>query len=190
MLTDTKLDDFFQTLQFNIEGYHTFRLNRNEYGGGILLYMRDDIPSQSIPVKNSTIEGFSIELNLRKKKWLLCCTYNPTCSFTSDHLSIIGNSIVLLLANCENFFLMGDLNVEGHTGFLKEFCDLYNLKNLIKVPTCFKNPDFLTTIDVMLTTSYRGFYNSCAIETELSDFHKMIVTVTKSRLQKRNLKII
>ena len=194
MLTETKLDDFFRTMQFNIEGCHTFRLNRNEYGGGILLYVPDNIPSKSIPVKNSTIEGFFIELNLRKKKWLLCCTYNPTCSFTSDHLSIIGNSIVLLLANCENFFLMGDLNVEGHNGFLKEFCDLYNLKNLIKVPTCFKNPDFLTSIDVMLTTSYRGFYNSCAIETGLSDFHKMIVTVMKSRLQKKepqnNIKII
>ena len=87
MLTETKLDDFFQTMQFNIEGYHTFRLNRNEYGGGILLYVRDDIPSKSIPVKKSTIEGFFIELNLRKKKWLLCYTYNPTCSFTSDHLS-------------------------------------------------------------------------------------------------------
>ena len=194
MITETKLDDSFPTMQFNIEGYHTFRLDRNEYGGGILLYVRDDIPSKFIPIKNSTIEGFFIELNLRKKKWLLCCTYNPSRSFISDHLSTIGNNIDLLLANYENFFLMGDLNVEGHNGFLKEFCDLYNLKNLIKVPTCFKNPDFLTSIDVMLTTSYRGFYNSCAIETGLSDFHKMIVTVMKSRLQKKepqnNIKII
>ena len=30
---------------------------------------------------------------------------------------------------------MGDVNVDGDNGFLKEFCDLYNLKNLIKVPT-------------------------------------------------------
>ena len=28
---------------FNIEGYYTFRLNQNEYGGGILLYVREDI---------------------------------------------------------------------------------------------------------------------------------------------------
>ena len=32
---------------------------------------------------------------------------------------------------------MGDFNVESYNGFLKEFCHLYNLKNLIKVPTCF-----------------------------------------------------
>ena len=94
-------------MQFNIEGYHTFRLVRNKYGGGTLIYVRDDIPSKFIPMKNSTIEGFFIELNLRKKKWLLCCTYNPSRSFISDHLSTIGNNIDLLLANYENFFLFG-----------------------------------------------------------------------------------
>ena len=53
---------------------------------------------------------------------------------------------------------MGDLNVESRNGFLKEFCDLNNLKNLFKVPTCFYNPDFLTSIDVIMTTSYRSYY--------------------------------
>ena len=139
MITETKLDDSFPTMQFNIEGYHTFRLDRNEYGCGvlpneygcgILLYVRDDIPSKFIPMKNSTIESFFIELNLRKKKWILCCTYNPKRSFISGGLSITGNNIDLLLANYENFFLIGDLNVEVHHGFLKEFFDLYNLKKI------------------------------------------------------------
>ena len=174
MITETKLDDSFTTMQFNIEGYCTFRLDRNEYGGGILLYVQDEIPSKFIPMKNSTIECFFVELNLRQTKWLLCCTYNRNCSFISDHFSTIGNNIDLLLANYENFFLMGDLYAEGHNGFLKEFCDLYNLKSLIKVPTCFKNPNFPTSIDVTLTTSYRSFHNSCAIETGLSDFHKIM----------------
>ena len=118
MITETKLDDSFPTMQFNIEGYYTFRLDRNEYGGGILLYVRDDIPYKFIPMMNSTIEAFFIELNLRKTKWLLCCTYNPNRSLISDHLSTIINNIDLLLANYENFFLIGNLNVEGPNGFL------------------------------------------------------------------------
>ena len=92
------------------------------------------------------------------------------------------------ISKLRKLLFMGDLNVEGHNGFLKEFCDLYNLKNLIKVPTCFKNPDFPTSIDVMFTTSYRSFHNSCAIETGLSDFHKMIVTVMKTNFQKKEPK--
>ena len=94
----------------------------------------------------------------------------------------------LLRTNYENFFLMGDRKVEGHSGFLNEFCDLYNLKNLIKVPTYFKNPEFPTSTDVIVTTSYRSFHNSCSIETGLPDFYKMLVTVIKTHSQKRNLK--
>ena len=84
---------------------------------------------------------------------------------------------------------MGDLNVEGHKGFLKEFYYFYNLKNLIKVPTCFKNPDFPTSIDVILTTSCRSFHNPRAIETGLSDFNNMIMIVMKSYFQKKEPKI-
>ena len=42
----------------------------------------------------------------------------------------------------------------------------------------------------MLATSYRSFHNSCAIETRLSDFHKMIVTAMESHFLKKEPKII
>ena len=55
---------------------------------------------------------------------------------------------------------------------LKDFCNLYLLKNLIKKPTCFKNPENPKTIDLMLTNRPRSFCNSDTLETRLSDFHK------------------
>ena len=85
---------------------------------------------------------------------------------------------------------MGDFNAEEANIHIKDFCNLYRLKNLIKVPTCFKNPDKLNTIDLMLTNSVRSFQNSCALETGLSDFHKMTVTVLKSYLEKKQPKIM
>ena len=42
----------------------------------------------------------------------------------------------------------------------------------------------------MSTNSYRSFQNSCAIETGLSDFYKMIVTILKTYFQKKEPKII
>ena len=42
----------------------------------------------------------------------------------------------------------------------------------------------------MLTNSNRSFQNSCSIETGLSDFHKMIVTVLEIYFQKREAKVI
>ena len=47
VISETKLDERFPIGQFLIDGYRVpFRLDRNENGGGILLYVRDDIPSK------------------------------------------------------------------------------------------------------------------------------------------------
>ena len=108
----------------------------------------------------------------------------------SEHLSIIGKDLYLLSPSHDKIFLVGDFNAEPHDHFLADFCDVCNFKSLIKVPTCFKNPERLTSIDVMLTNSYRSFQNSCAIQTGLSDFHKMIVTILKTCIQKKEPKII
>ena len=190
MTSETKTYNSFPTMQFHIEGYCIYRLDRHEYGGGILVYMREDIPSKLIPMQSSSIEGFFIELNLRCKKWLLSCSYNPHRSLISEGLSIIGKDLDLLSANYDQILLMGDFNSEPHDHFLMDLCDVYNLNNLIKVPTCFKNLEKLTSIDLMLTNSYRSFQSSWAIETGLSDFQKMIVTILKTNFQKKEPKII
>ena len=70
MISETKLDESFPSMQFSIDGYNIFRSDRNAKGGGILMYVRDDIACKLIPMRNSTIEGFFIELKLRKKKCL------------------------------------------------------------------------------------------------------------------------
>ena len=68
LISETKLDESFPSTQFNNDGYNILRSDRNAKGGGILVYMQDDIPCKIIPMRNSTIEGFFIELKLRKKK--------------------------------------------------------------------------------------------------------------------------
>ena len=171
-------------MQFHIERYCIYRLNRSEYGGGILVYVREDISSRLIPMQRSPIECFFKELNLRCKKWLLSCSYNPHRSLISERLSIIGKDLDLLSVSFDQIFVMGDFNAEPHDHFLMDFCDENNLKNLIKVPICFKNSERPTSIDMMLTNSYKSFQNSCAIEMGLSAFHKMIVTILKTCFQK------
>ena len=56
-------------MQFLIEGFGPpFISDRNSHGGGILVYVREDIPCKLIPMKNCSIERFFIELNLKSKK--------------------------------------------------------------------------------------------------------------------------
>ena len=68
---------------------------------------------------------------------------------------------------------------------MKDFCDLYNLQNLIKEPTCYINPNNPSSIDLMLTNRKSSFCNSMAIETGSSDCHKMTVTVLKMYIKKK-----
>ena len=89
----------------------------------------------------------------------------------------IGKVIDSLFARYENFILIGDINAEESDTTIKDFCDIYSFKNLIKDATCFKIPDKPKCIDPMLTSRNRSFQNSCVNDTGLSDFHKMTVTI-------------
>ena len=70
---------------------------------------------------------------------------------------------------------------------MKRFTEIYKLRNLIKEPTCFKNPENPTCIDLILTNKPLSFKNTYVIETGLSGFHKMIVAVMKMHLPKKKL---
>ena len=86
----------------------------------------------------------------------------------------------------ENLLLLGDFNSEVCEKEMQEFCDMYNLVNLIKEPTCFKNPNNPSSIDVMLTNRRDSFQNSMTIETGLSDHHTMTITVLKRYFKKKS----
>ena len=66
MISETKHDDSFPEGQFFIDGYHTpFRYDRNGNDGGILLYVREDIPAKVIHCVFPTVERFFVEINLQ-----------------------------------------------------------------------------------------------------------------------------
>ena len=79
----------------------------------------------------------------------------------------------------DKYLCIGDFNSETSETALRNFCDLYKLKNLVREPTCFKNPDNPSCIDLFLTNCSRSFQDTQVIETGLSDFHKMNLTVLR-----------
>ena len=50
-----------------------------------------------------------------------------------------------------NILLMGDFNSEPDEPHVIDFCFTYNLRNLVKDFTCFKNIDKPSCIDLMIT---------------------------------------
>ena len=73
---------------------------------------------------------------------------------------------------------------------MRNFCNSYNLNSLIKQPTCFKNPENPCCIDLILTNKPRSFLSTRVIETGLSDFHRMAVSVLKTHFRKLLPKVV
>ena len=152
----------------------------------VLLFVREDIPCKKIKKNHlpSDIEGIFIELNLHKEKWILFGGYNPKKERASYFLKHLSQSLDKFIGNYDNLLLTGDFNSEIKEENMKDFCDTYNLQNLINEPTCFKSVLNPTTIDLMLTNRARCFQNSVTIETGISDHHKMTITVFKTYFKK------
>ena len=110
------------------------------FGGEILVFVRKNKPTKLID-SQIKIEGFFIELNIRRKKWLLCCSYNSKYSQISHHLKEIGKYFDVLTSKSGNTILMGDFNAELAGTVVSDFCEIYNLKNIIREKTFFKNPN-------------------------------------------------
>ena len=58
------------------------------------------------------LEAIVIEINLKKRKWLLIGSYNPHKDMIRSHLNSIGNKLNELCVKYENFILIADFNSE------------------------------------------------------------------------------
>ena len=67
---------------------------------------------------------------------------------------------------------MGDYNYEP--------VNLYNLVNIVKESTCFKNTENPRCIDCIIMNRKKEFQNTMIIETGLSYFHKMTIVTASS----------
>ena len=118
-----KLDDSFRQGQFLIEGFHSpFRFDRNETGGGILLFVREDILAKVLSHDFPTVESVFVEIILHKKMWLINSSYNPHKNSIKNHLEIISRIIGTFTTKYENIFILGDLNGCADDETIKNFC--------------------------------------------------------------------
>ena len=93
-------------------------------------------------------------------------------------------------SRCDKYLCIRDSNSETSETALRNFCDLYKPKNLVKEPTCFKNPDNPSCIGLFLANCSRSFQDTQVTETGLSDFHKVNLRSFKMVFTKQKHEII
>ena len=139
------------------------------------LRFQTDLSSLRVSCKH-----LSVQTNLKKRKWFLNCSYNPTQSIISSHILTSkhknGKSF-------DNFIFVLDFNISINHNSIVNFCDLNGLKNLVNDPTT--NFDTSNSIDLILMNRPNCFQHSSVFEIGQSGLHLLTVTEIKMNFQKR-----
>ena len=128
LISETKIDASFPKAQFHLHGYaDPYRLDRTCNGGGLLLYIRDDIASKPLPLISGGVECILSELMIAKKKWLVIGAYNPQKVHTPSFLKVLGDNLSHYLPIYDNIIVLGDFNCEITEIMMDEFTSVFNL---------------------------------------------------------------
>jgi exonuclease III len=184
-IAETKIDDTFPKNQFCMSGYKMYRRDDTGRSGGLLTYVRTDIPSKFLSnfKFGHDIQVLPVELNFRKCKWLLLSIYKPPRQDLKYFLSVLSDAICYYSSTYENIMIIGDFNCTPDSTILKDFLDNCDLSNVMHKKTCWKSKAG-TCIDLILTNKKYSLMQTDALETGLSDHHLLVHTMLKTTFSK------
>ena len=182
VISETKLDNSFPNAQLIISNYEIrAKRDRDRHEGGLIEFVRKGLTCKRLRKNESlNIEVICSEVTISNKNWVIFSIYRPPdYSNLLAFFKELGKYLNQASENYDNFIEMGDFNIdirqtspESHK--LDEFCSLFSLTNIIKSETCFTK-FHSSTIDLFLTNKPNFFQKTNAIETGLSDHHKLIM---------------
>ena len=190
IITETKLDDTFLTSQLLVTGFSVpYKLDQNRNGGGIMIFIRDDIPSRVLTrhIFPDDIKGLFIELNFRKAKWLLFGTYHPKIQSDSYYFNNL-NKALDLYSHYDKKLLVGDFNTELSNAW-SIFSNNLTLKALSKKKPASKIQIILAPSTFFLTSNSLAFQNTKTAFAGLSDCHKLVLRVLKTTFSKNKQRL-
>ena len=188
-VAETKIDNSFHIGQFYIDGYHPpFRRDRTAHGGGLLVYVRSDIPCRKLDFATPHVESLSLDLSIKKISWNIIVAYKSPgkvsdSEFQADMELLCEKSTSLY----DRTLILGDLNYNlmdpAKSKPLADLMDNFSLENLIH-ETTFTSQHGSSLIDVALTNNINYFQGSAVTDIGCSDGHSMITAIAKLHLPK------
>ena len=140
-LCETFLNDTFSENELNIDNYKLFRKDRHTLGGGLIIYIRDDIPcNHRNDLESTSIETLCIEIKQpNSKSFLLSYVYRPPSSkvqWIKDFTLIMEKS----LPGEKECIVIGDFNfdllkTDNYSKSWLELMESMNFAQLVKDPT-------------------------------------------------------
>ena len=117
LITETRIDATFSNSQFNVEEFRMYRVDRNAHGGGMMIFIRNDICFHVITRFNIDMSSFRTESMVLKvkmiKSWFaIVVIYRPPNISKSEwklELSAIFEAATTI---SNDTIFLGDLNCD------------------------------------------------------------------------------
>ena len=197
---ETHLDSSFADGEVTVDGFSIYRKDRNEFGGGVALLIRDHFPAKlRLDLMDNDIEAIWLQVHLPHLKPILvgCCYRAPSAKVECLH----DICAMMDKASEENreMYVLGDYNVDWLSNkcpsknILKSNADTCGLAQLVTQPTRISvnqaGAKTAKCIDHIYTNNPALCSKSVSIPVGFSDHNAVAITRT-TRLPKARPKII
>ena len=184
--TETKLDSSYSIQLYSCNDFKCYRRDKTAQSGGMIVFVRSDIPhnrATQYEITDTTchIENIVIEFSFKKLQLLLFCVYKNPKVPKGKFIDCLSKLYETTVENNKESILLGDINIDMRTNeniVDKQICALYDLKNLIKSPTCHKSEKG-SLIDPVIVSNSRKLCSPFNVVCGVSDFHNMVGCVLK-----------
>ena len=184
-INESKLDDSFTDGEISIPGYTIVRKDRNRHGGGVALYIRDNL---SFTIRNDLVpvqlEMICVEINLPYNRSFLVSTWYRPPNANIDLFTEYSSFVEKCDYEDKHLIILGDMNcdylkdpIEHHTRKLQFLSSVYQLEQLISNPTRVTDKSS-ALIDLAFTNDVNNIAKSGVIHCGMSD-HNIIYVVRK-----------
>ena len=140
-INETKLDSKTKDEQVSVEGYNILRCDRNSYGGGVAIYLRDTLNFElRTDIKTENLEMICIEMKPKcSKPFFVLAWYRPP-KYETETLTEVNTLLETLEKEQKEIILIGDVNCNDLDlarkskiiETLRDTCREYQLKQLIQ----------------------------------------------------------
>ena len=189
LLTETHLDNSIDSVEINMDGYQIFRKDRNRHGGGVAVYVKDELAPIEIHVgigdmQQPMTESLYVKILQCSVPCIIGAFYRPPNQSAVNRdltLDALRNQFDYLCTRSNlPFFLFGDFNdccveweslhLESELGrSLINLVDEYNLSQIINEPTRSSN-----LLDLLITNRDDCIDNVAVIDALDNLDHNMI----------------
>nr|CAH7749991.1 unnamed protein product [Callosobruchus chinensis] len=186
-LSETWLSDKIVDEIITVPGYNLVRADRGTRGGGVALYLRNDLIYSVIPVY-SNIEQLWVSLRINGVVFALGCVYKPPTTSHTFFTDELEESLALCMLQSRHIICLGDINInflDSDSASVKYMTDMLHsidIEQIVSQPTHI-TANKASLIDVILCSN-PSLISSCSVGgADISDHELVSCVLSRTRAE-------